>query len=162
MIRQEWTVGLMTGTVLDGNIDVALLRSDGETIAEFGPWTLAPYPSDLRPLLVETLAQAADWGNLGILQGLQGNHLRAIVYLHKAYQLHQQTQNHSALGQDLVHLAEVFQLTGRLKRAARCLQRAINCFSQCNSQGNAEQEACVRLHELQRLLAVQQHDPLLN
>lgn len=107
-------------------------------------------------------AQAADWGNLGILQGLQGNHLRAIVYLRKAYQLHQQTQNHSALGQDLVHLAEVFQLTGRLKRAARCLQRAINCFSQCNSPGNAEQEACARLHELQRLLAVQQHDPLLN
>ncbi|WP_249696353.1 anhydro-N-acetylmuramic acid kinase [Stappia sp. WLB 29] len=65
MIRQEWTVGLMTGTVLDGNIDVALLRSDGETIAEFGPWTLAPYPSDLRPLLVETLAQAADWGFSG-------------------------------------------------------------------------------------------------
>src|SRR5690606_2119728 len=65
MIRQEWTVGLMTGTVLDGNIDVALLRSDGETIAEFGPWTLAPYPSDLRPLLVETLAQAAGWGFSG-------------------------------------------------------------------------------------------------
>lgn len=65
MIRQEWTVGLMTGTVLDGNIDVALLRSDGESIAEFGPWTLAPYPDGLRPLLVETLAQAADWGFSG-------------------------------------------------------------------------------------------------
>ena len=27
-----WSVGLMTGTVLDGNIDVALLKTDGETI----------------------------------------------------------------------------------------------------------------------------------
>ena len=56
-----WAIGLMTGTVLDGNIDIALLRTDGEEIAEFGAWTLAPYPHDLRPLLVETLASAADW-----------------------------------------------------------------------------------------------------
>ena len=56
-----WAIGLMTGTVLDGNIDIALLRTDGEEIAEFGAWTLAPYPQDLRPLLVETLATAADW-----------------------------------------------------------------------------------------------------
>ena len=27
-----WTVGLMTGTVLDGNIDVAILRTDGERV----------------------------------------------------------------------------------------------------------------------------------
>ena len=28
----QWAVGLMTGTVLDGNIDVALLKTDGQTI----------------------------------------------------------------------------------------------------------------------------------
>ena len=39
-----WAVGLMTGTVLDGNIDVALLRTDGERIERFGPYRLAPYP----------------------------------------------------------------------------------------------------------------------
>ncbi|WP_428697930.1 anhydro-N-acetylmuramic acid kinase [Stappia sp.] len=60
-----WAIGLMTGTVLDGNIDIALLRTDGEEIAEFGAWTLAPYPQDLRPLLVETLATAADWAFAG-------------------------------------------------------------------------------------------------
>ncbi len=60
-----WAVGLMTGTVLDGNIDIALLRTDGETIAEFGAWTLSPYPEGLRPLLVETLATAADWAFSG-------------------------------------------------------------------------------------------------
>lgn len=56
-----WAVGLMTGTVLDGNIDVALLRTDGETVAEFGPYTLAPYGSDIRELLIETLDQARKW-----------------------------------------------------------------------------------------------------
>lgn len=56
-----WAVGLMTGTVLDGNIDVALLRTDGETIERFGAYTLAPYPQSIRDLLEETLAQARQW-----------------------------------------------------------------------------------------------------
>lgn len=56
-----WAVGLMTGTVLDGNIDVALLCTDGETIEEFGSYTLAPYQSGVLPLLEETLAQARLW-----------------------------------------------------------------------------------------------------
>ena len=46
-----WALGLMTGTVLDGNIDIALIRTDGEEIQEFGPWTLSPYPPELGPLL---------------------------------------------------------------------------------------------------------------
>ncbi|WP_224703816.1 anhydro-N-acetylmuramic acid kinase [Devosia aquimaris] len=56
-----WSIGLMTGTVLDGNIDVALLRTDGERIERFGAYTLAPYPQDIRDLLEETLAQARVW-----------------------------------------------------------------------------------------------------
>ncbi len=56
-----WAIGLMTGTVLDGNIDIALLRSDGETIAAFGPWDLAPYPDAVRTLLPPTLAAARAW-----------------------------------------------------------------------------------------------------
>ncbi len=56
-----WTVGLMTGTVLDGNIDVALLKTDGERVVEFGPYTLAPYTQAIRDLLEETLAQARTW-----------------------------------------------------------------------------------------------------
>lgn len=56
-----WAVGLMTGTVLDGYIDVALLRTDGETIERFGDYTLAPYPQSIRSLLEETLAQARKW-----------------------------------------------------------------------------------------------------
>ncbi len=60
-----WAVGLMTGTVLDGNIDVAMLRTDGETVAEFGPWRLAPYPAGLTDLLFETLAAARQWNFTG-------------------------------------------------------------------------------------------------
>ncbi len=56
-----WAVGLMTGTVLDGNIDVALLRTDGETVEDFGAYTLAPYPQSIRDTLEEALAQARKW-----------------------------------------------------------------------------------------------------
>lgn len=56
-----WTIGLMTGTVLDGNIDIAMIRTDGETIDRFGPFTLAPYSAEIRALLEETLAAARKW-----------------------------------------------------------------------------------------------------
>ncbi|MAA99076.1 MAG: anhydro-N-acetylmuramic acid kinase [Stappia sp.] len=62
---QSWAIGLMTGTVLDGNIDIALIRTDGETVSEFGAWRLAPYPHGLQSLLRETLAAAADWAFTG-------------------------------------------------------------------------------------------------
>ncbi|MCO5732382.1 anhydro-N-acetylmuramic acid kinase [Rhizobium sp. SSA_523] len=56
-----WAVGLMTGTVLDGNIDVALLRTDGESIDSFGAYTLAPYDQSVRDLLERTLSAARQW-----------------------------------------------------------------------------------------------------
>jgi anhydro-N-acetylmuramic acid kinase len=51
----------MTGTVLDGNIDIALIRTDGERIVEFGPWTLAPYPPELGPILRSSMERAREW-----------------------------------------------------------------------------------------------------
>jgi anhydro-N-acetylmuramic acid kinase len=54
----KWSIGLMTGTVLDGNIDIALLRTDGETIAELGPWTLAEYAWETQALLSQALQAA--------------------------------------------------------------------------------------------------------
>ena len=64
-MRPIWAVGLMTGTVLDGNIDVALIKTDGERIADFGTYTLAPYPQSIRTLLEETLRQARAWNFTG-------------------------------------------------------------------------------------------------
>ena len=56
-----WAVGLMTGTVLDGTIDVALLKTDGETITEFGAYALKPYPRWIRDLLERAQAEARGW-----------------------------------------------------------------------------------------------------
>ena len=60
-MKPIWAIGLMTGTVLDGNIDVALLKTDGETVEAFGAYRLAPYPPGLRDLLAETLEAARLW-----------------------------------------------------------------------------------------------------
>lgn len=51
----------MTGTVLDGNIDVALLRTDGETVEEIGGFGFYPYQGELNELLRDTLRVASDW-----------------------------------------------------------------------------------------------------
>ncbi|NND90539.1 MAG: anhydro-N-acetylmuramic acid kinase [Granulosicoccus sp.] len=59
--RPVWAVGLMTGTVLDGNIDVALLRTDGQRIDEFGAYALMAYDDLTRQLLADSLQQAQDW-----------------------------------------------------------------------------------------------------
>jgi anhydro-N-acetylmuramic acid kinase len=64
-MKPIWAVGLMTGTVLDGNIDVALIRTDGERIETFGAYTLAPYPQSIRTLLEEAQRQARDWNFIG-------------------------------------------------------------------------------------------------
>ncbi|PXA98116.1 anhydro-N-acetylmuramic acid kinase [Nostoc sp. 3335mG] len=74
-----WTVGLMTGTVLDGNIDIAMLRTDGETIAEFGPYTLMPYAPAVRTLLEETLAASREWNFEGPEPGIFGQAERALT-----------------------------------------------------------------------------------
>ena len=55
-----WTIGLMTGTVLDGMIDIAAIRTDGESVEEFGPWMLIPYPEDVRTQIAEALAAAQE------------------------------------------------------------------------------------------------------
>ena len=51
----------MTGTVLDGMIDIALIDTDGVTVDAFGPWTLAGYPEATQALLAEALAAGLHW-----------------------------------------------------------------------------------------------------
>ncbi|MFD1747554.1 anhydro-N-acetylmuramic acid kinase [Rhizobium helianthi] len=60
-MQSVWSVGLMTGTVLDGNIDVALLKTNGERIEEFGAYRLHPYEPFVLDLLEDALAQARLW-----------------------------------------------------------------------------------------------------
>ena len=57
----RWFAGLMTGTVLDGRIDIALLRTDGRSIGEFGPCGLVPYDTAMPARLEECLQAARTW-----------------------------------------------------------------------------------------------------
>jgi anhydro-N-acetylmuramic acid kinase len=56
-----WALGLMTGTVLDGMVDIAMIRTNGVKIEELGPWELVPYPKQLRALLSQAQAAALEW-----------------------------------------------------------------------------------------------------
>ncbi|MCH9690950.1 MAG: anhydro-N-acetylmuramic acid kinase [Gammaproteobacteria bacterium] len=61
MTKPVWAVGLMTGTVLDGMIDIAIIKSDGEAIQEFGPWGLVPYPENVKSMLPKAVQAALSW-----------------------------------------------------------------------------------------------------
>ena len=56
-----WAIGLMTGTALDGFVDVALIRTDGETVFEFGEFALFPYADTDRAVLQDAVAAARAW-----------------------------------------------------------------------------------------------------
>jgi anhydro-N-acetylmuramic acid kinase len=58
MTRVLKAIGLMSGTSMDG-IDAAILDTDGERIAAFGPARFEPYGADMRARLREALDQAA-------------------------------------------------------------------------------------------------------
>jgi anhydro-N-acetylmuramic acid kinase len=56
-----WAIGLMTGTALDGEVDVALVRTDGQTIDTFGPATTFAYGAGDRAVLAEAVQAAITW-----------------------------------------------------------------------------------------------------
>lgn len=56
-----WAIGLMTGTVLDGNIDVALIKTDGHEVFEFGDYALRPYTVETVDLLRQAVQTALVW-----------------------------------------------------------------------------------------------------
>lgn len=54
-----WALGLMSGTSLDG-VDAALIRTDGETIADLGQWLTLPYDDAMRGQLAAATRREGD------------------------------------------------------------------------------------------------------
>src|SRR5258706_11057654 len=57
MARILKALGLMSGTSMDG-IDAAILETDGETVAAFGPTHFSPYSAAMRARLREAIDAA--------------------------------------------------------------------------------------------------------
>jgi len=65
MTSGQWAVGLMTGTVLDGEIDIALIRTDGEQIFEFGYSATEHYSTSTCTLIANAVNDARIWNFQG-------------------------------------------------------------------------------------------------
>ena len=66
--RTLTAIGTMSGTSFDG-VDVALLETDGETVARFGPVGYRAYPNEERLLLQRALAAAASLTDRAVRPG---------------------------------------------------------------------------------------------
>ena len=73
-------LGLMSGTSLDG-VDVALLDTDGERVASFGPARAFPYPEDFRARLRAVLGRESGTGVDDVGREMTLLHARAVADL---------------------------------------------------------------------------------
>lgn len=74
-------IGLMSGTSLDG-VDIALIETDGERVAAFGPTGYRPYTDRERGLLREALAQAVNLTQRDARPGVIGEAERTVTMAH--------------------------------------------------------------------------------
>jgi len=105
--------------------------------------------------------QAADWGSLGVIAGLEGNTREAVGCLWRAYQLHRRLCDARGAGCDLMNLAEVFRTVGRWRAASRCYCRAVRRFEQAHARESIRR-AQFQLDETERIAAVLRRDVSLN
>ena len=61
-----WAAGLMSGTSLDGTIDVALIKTDGNRVEKFSKTKSFPYDKKIMEKIRECIITARDWNFIGV------------------------------------------------------------------------------------------------
>jgi len=100
----RWSLGLMSGTSLDG-IDAALIRTDGEQVHEFGAWQTTPFDDAMKSIL---RAAVRGRGDLLLAEHLMTlKHAEAVKsLLDKANLTHKDVQVIGFHGQTVAHRPE--------------------------------------------------------
>lgn len=114
MDRPLLAIGLMSGTSLDG-IDVALIETDGETIASLGPGRTYVYAPETRELLFQALVDARELTDRDARPGILARaerlsterHGQALAAFLKEFPAYREVDVIGYHGQTVLHRPEV-------------------------------------------------------
>ena len=92
-------VGMMSGTSLDG-VDIALIETDGERVAAFGPTGYRPYSPSERSILRQSLADAASLTDRTARPGILAQAEELVTRAHaEAFRSAEEEGGYPALGE---------------------------------------------------------------
>ena len=114
MDRPLKAIGLMSGTSLDG-IDVAMIETDGESVAVFGPGRTYVYAPETRELLFQAIADAREMTDRdarpGILRRAERlsteRHAQALTSFFKEFPAYRDVDVIGYHGQTVLHRPEI-------------------------------------------------------